>query len=377
MLVAGGFHRNGGMDRLNLALADYLADRGRSVHLVCYSFNPELENKVTSIKLVQRPRGSFRLGGLLLAREGRRVAGLLQRGSCGARVVVNGGNCDWPDINWVHCVHHAWKRSGQPSRSSFRLRDKLSRWLFCRRERIVLGKAQVLIANSQRTRKDLENLLQIDPERIHVVYPGADTDFRQTSMRRREAALAWLGRNERRPLVAFVGAFGEDSNKGFNVLFSAWVKLCDRRDWDVDLVVAGGGRALESWRHRVVTAGLDRRITMLGFTNRVPDVLAAADLLVSPVRYESYGLNVHEALCTGIPAMVTKTAGVAERYPTALGDLLLNDPDDADDLAARIFRWRTAIPYWKENVTPLARELSCHTLTDMAGRIVAIADGMN
>ena len=25
-----------------------------------------------------------------------------------ARVVVNGGNCAWPDINWVHAVHAAW-----------------------------------------------------------------------------------------------------------------------------------------------------------------------------------------------------------------------------------------------------------------------------
>jgi glycosyltransferase involved in cell wall biosynthesis len=376
LLVAGGFHRNGGMDRLNWALANYMADRGRSVHLVCYSLDPELENKVTSIKSVPRPAGSFMLGELLLAREGRRKAGLLRHESSGARVVVNGGNCDWPDINWVHCVHQAWKRSDQPLRASLGVRNKFSRWLFCRRERTVLRKARVLIANSQRTCKDLVNLLKIDPERIHVVYPSADTDFSLTTAGHREAALAWLARNERRPLVAFVGALGDDSNKGFDVLFSAWVKLCVRSDWDADLVVAGGGRALESWRHRIAGARLERRITMLGFTDRVPDVLAAADLLVSPVRYESYGLNVHEAICTGIPAMVTRTAGVAERYPTALGDLLLNYPNDADDLAARIFRWRAAIPYWKEKVAPLARELGRHTLTNMAGHIVAIADGV-
>jgi glycosyltransferase involved in cell wall biosynthesis len=377
LLVAGGFHRNGGMDRLNWALANYLADRGSSVHLVGHSVSPALEKKAAAIKLVPRPGGSFLLGGLMLARAGRSAAGSLQRESSGVRVVVNGGNCDWPDINWVHCVHHAWKRNNPQSHASLRLRNKFSRWLFCRRERTILRRARILIANSQRTRGDLVNLLHIDADRVHVVYPGADRDFSPPSAGHRAAARAWLARSEQRPLVAFVGGFGDDSNKGFDVLFSAWVKLCARRDWDVDLVVAGGGRALESWRHRVAAARLDRRITMLGFTERVSDVLAAADLLVSPVRYESYGLNVHEALCTGIPAMVTRTAGVAERYPAELEDLLLSDSGDPDDLAARIFCWRTAIPYWRDKISPLARELGCDSLKNMAWRIVSIASGMN
>ncbi len=68
---------------------------------------------------------------------------------------------------------------------------------------------------------------------------------------------------------------------------------------------------------------------MVGFTNRVSDILAAADVLVSPVRYESYGLNVQEAICCGVPAIVSRAAGVAERYPTELSDLLLPDPNDA------------------------------------------------
>jgi glycosyltransferase involved in cell wall biosynthesis len=377
LLVAGGFHRSGGMDRLNWALASHLADCGRQVHLVCHDANHGLERSAATTRIVPRPAGSFMLGGMLLAREGRRIAGLLQSGSAGVRVLVNGGNCNWPDINWVHCVHHAWKRSDGPSPAWFKLKSRFSKWLSCRRERTVLRAARVLIANSERTRRDLVHLLKIDPERIHVVYPGVDKDFSPPTPGRRAAARAWLARNEQRPLVAFVGALGYDSNKGFDVLFSAWVKLCARPDWDVDLVVAGGGRALDSWRRRVAAARLEGRITMLGFTHRVPDVLAAADLLVSPARYESYGLNVQEALCVGIPAMVTKTAGVAERYPLALRDLLLSDQHNADDLAERIAKWRTSINYWREKVTPFSRELCAHSLADMAAQIVSIAEGEN
>ena len=39
---------------------------------------------------------------------------------------------------------------------------------------------------------------------------------------------------------------------------------------------------------------------------------------------------------------VTDTAGIAERYPAALQPLLIPDPNDATDLAARLRAWRSA-----------------------------------
>jgi glycosyltransferase involved in cell wall biosynthesis len=103
-------------------------------------------------------------------------------------------------------------------------------------------------------------------------------------------------------------------------------------------VVVGAGPALEGWRH--AAAALGDSVEFLGFRADVPEVLRACDALLSPTRYEAYGLNVHEALCCGLPALVSRSAGVAERYPTELDDLLIPDPDDATDLAARLRRWR-------------------------------------
>jgi glycosyltransferase involved in cell wall biosynthesis len=374
VLVAGGFHRHGGMDRLNSALARYLIERGNPVHLVCHSVEPELREGAASVHVVPKPGGSFMLGGMLLAREGRLVASRVNRqSSTGTRVVVNGGNCDWPDINWVHCVHHAWKRNDYASPYWFRLKNRCSLWLACRREWTSLRRARVAIANSERTRRDLIEHLGMEPERIHVVYPGADPQFTPSNAGQRAASRAWLGKGEQ-PLVAFVGALGYDSNKGFDVLLPAWRRLCARRNWDADLIVAGGGRGLGSWTRHVAEAGLESRITLLGFTDRVADVLAAADLLVSPARYESYGLNVHEAICCGVPAMVTETAGVAERYPAELWELLINNPEDIEALAERIFRWRAGIGPWKQRIASFSQALRSYTLDAMAKRIVRITN---
>ena len=78
----------------------------------------------------------------------------------------------------------------------------------------------------------------------------------------------------------------------------------------------------------------------LGFRRDMPAVFAACDVLIHPARYEAYGLGVHEALCRGLPAIVSATAGVAERYPADLGNLLLHDPESVSELTERLASWR-------------------------------------
>jgi glycosyltransferase involved in cell wall biosynthesis len=370
VLIAGGFHRHGGMDRCNWALARYLIDLGKRVHLVTHSADPALKEKGT-VYLVGKPANSFFLGEFLLARRGREVAGKLTARWPRTRVVANGGNCGWPDINWVHFVHSAWTcRASCPI--SFRAKDRIARLIALRAERSALQSARVIVANSERTRSDLIRHLAIDPSRVHTIYPGTDPGVRPPNRKSRWAARTWLRIDEARPLVAFVGALGYDSRKGMDVLFNAWRRLCARPDWDADLLVAGGGRALPAWRRQIAQAGLDDRIRLAGFVDRIPEMLAAADLLVSPVRYEAYGLNVHEAICCGVPAMVTKTAGVAERYPAELRPLLIEDPEDVDALVAKLLRWRMAMDYWREKIAPFSQELRSYTLDDMAKRMVAV-----
>ena len=71
----------------------------------------------------------------------------------------------------------------------------------------------------------------------------------------------------------------------------------------------GAGATIDAWKARAESEGLAQSIEFLGFRRDVQKVLGACDILVSPARYEAYGLNVHEALCLGLPALVTRDAG--------------------------------------------------------------------
>ena len=174
-----------------------------------------------------------------------------------------------------------------------------------------------------------------------------------------------------------MGGLGYDHRKGFDALFAAWERLCARPDWDVDLLVAGSGPAQPMWQTRISQAGLRGRIRLLGFSNDIKAVLAAADLLVSPVRYEAYGLNVQEAICRGIPAMVTASAGVAERYDAQYAPMLIPDPEDLIDLVNRLLAWRTAREDWRAKFRSFGDRLRSRTWRDTAMDLVSIVQNSN
>ena len=106
----------------------------------------------------------------------------------------------------------------------------------------------------------------------------------------------------------------------------------------------------------------------------VAELLAAADLLVSPVRYESYGLNVHEAVCRGVPVLVSRRAGVTERFTAKVSDMVLPDPEDVEDLIVKLRRWRSAMADWRARIFSVGAELRRYTWTDMAARIVSLVE---
>jgi glycosyltransferase involved in cell wall biosynthesis len=374
VLVTGGVHNAGGMDRANAALVSYLCNRKTPVDLITHRVDARvIRNAAINTFLVGRPLSSFFMAQRNLRFVGMRVARETVRRCPDARVVVNGGNCEWPDINWVHCLHRNWELVDGGAPMWIRVKNRLEKQIARKNELRALRSARYIVCNSKNTYSAIIELLGSRSQYVKTIYLGADCKWK-TAFERKEPARAWLGIPTDRPLVTFIGALGYDCNKGFDTLWDAWRRLCARPEWDADLVVAGGGRALSVWRRALERPEIADRIRFLGHTDKIGEVLAAADLLVSPVRYESYGLNVQEALCYGVPAIVSACAGVAERYFPECNDLLLPDPEDARDLARRMLRWRPNIEDTKRRIEPMAQMLRDHTWNDMAREIVEFVE---
>jgi glycosyltransferase involved in cell wall biosynthesis len=375
VIVTGDFTQIGGQDKANYALASFLAERGAAVHVVAHRVDePLASHSAVTVHPVSRPLGSHLLGARNLDRTGRRVARQVERRHPGARVIVNGGNCTFPGVCWVHMVHHAWSPLDPAAPFAMRIKNRVAAWTDRRRESRVLAASRLVVVNSERTRRDVERL-GVAPARVHVVHLGSDpkTHAPPTALER-SAARAWLGIPERRRLVAFVGALGYERKKGFDILLAAWQRLLAQGS-DATLLAAGGG-ALGFWQREIEAHRLEGTVRLLGHLDRVSELLAAADLLVSPTRYDAYGLNVQEALCRGLPAIVSSHAGVAERYPPELHELLLSDPEDAAGLAQRISAAFEDRERLRPHVDALGARLRAWTWRDMAERMTHLIEGV-
>jgi glycosyltransferase involved in cell wall biosynthesis len=375
LIVAADFTNHGGMDWANYELAWHLADRvGAPVHLVSYRVvAPLCDHPNVTWHRVRKPLNSYTLGESVMRRTGRKIASEIA--AKGGRVIVNGGNCDFGDINWVHAVQAAWDCRDAHAPLLFRLRHHLNKRVVRRQERESVRAAKIVLTNSDAARQQIIDQVVVPAERVHRVYYGTDPKiFKPATENARCAAREALGWAPDRPVITFIGALGHDRNKGIDVLYAAFEMLCRNKDWNADVVIVGGGAEVELWRTRAQQAGLGDRFRMMGFSKRVPEVLAGADALVSPTHYDAYGLGVHEALCCGLPAFVTRCAGIAERYPADLQDLLLENPPSASDLAAKLKRWHASMPQYRQRVARFSDELRQRAWADMSADIVSLIE---
>jgi len=373
LIVTGDFVTTGGMDVANHALAGHLARAGHEVHLVAHRVAEDLlALPNVHFHEARKPLDSYYLGRKHLDRLGRKLAEKIT--NRGGRVVVNGGNCQFGDVNWVHYVHAAYAPAVAGS-AARRLAHAWKRSTFLAEERAALAVARVVVAASKVTRRDLIRHLDQPEPKIRTVYYGTDPQRnRPATVAERAATRARLGWPAHAPVALFVGALG-DRRKGFDTVFEAWRMLQWRQAGDVRLAVVGRGGEARAWQERVGRAGLGSKISFLGFRQDVPEILRAADLLVAPARYEPYGLGVHEALCSGVPAITGEASGVAEKYPPELRDLLLEDASDAGALADRIVRWLSDRSRARAVMIGLSQELRRWTWDDMAAAFVRAAEG--
>ena len=370
-LATGDFTPHGGMDRANHALARYLATSGRDVHLIAHRVSPDLASRPgVTVHHAPRPLGSHLLGAPFLARAASSVA---RRLGPSTRLLSNGGNTRWVAPTWVHYLHAAYAPD-VASGPLVRLLAAAGRRRYLAQEAGTLATAPAIICNSARTAADVRRCYGVDPSRVHVVYYGVDPEaFAAVTPAARAGARTALGMDAAAPLAIFIGALG-DRRKGFDALFDAWRRLGTDAAWDVNLVIVGVGAEVDAWERRAAAAGLGRRLTFLRFRSDIPRVLAAADVLVHPARYEAYGLGVHEALCRGLPVIVSAGAGVAERLPDDLRPLTLPDPIAVDDLVMRLRLWRGDREEWGIRARAAGETLRRRTWDHMAADIAGIVE---
>ena len=139
-----------------------------------------------------------------------------------------------------------------------------------------------------------------------------------------------LGIRDDEQVIVFVA--NELERKGFDTLVEATARLRKR---PIRLLVVGRVDP-DRYRPLVERHGLADRVTYTGSTDDPARFHAAAEAFALPTRYEPWGLVIVEALASGLPVVTTRLAGAARAVHEGRTGMLLESPDDPEELAATL-----------------------------------------
>jgi len=201
-----------------------------------------------------------------------------------------------------------------------------------RKLRFAQQEADVVIAISEATKRDVVTHLGIPGERVHVVYGGVDAAMRPIGDSEVLArALAPMGLDPG-GYILHVGTI--EPRKNLVRLVEAYSRVRKMMPPPVPKLALVGAKGwhFEEVFERVEALGLEDHVL---FTKRVGrDTLSfvynGAALFVYPSLYEGFGLPVLEAMACGVPVITSNVSSLPEIVGNA-GVLL--DPTDAEELA--------------------------------------------
>jgi len=225
--------------------------------------------------------------------------------------------------------------------------------------RRVVRAADCVVAISQFIRSEYE-LRGIDPRKIRVVYNGIDAS-RYARASDPAATRGALGLEPDEQLVLLPGRLSR--YKGQLELLDALPLILEHHPrarvvfagYDSpelgDLVVPGRGSVGAVLQGRAAELGVTDRMLLTGATSQMPELMAAADVVVVPSWAEPFGLVVAEAMAAARPIVAAHAGAIPElvkdgesallvpaRDPPALAQAitrLLDDPALAQRLATR------------------------------------------
>jgi len=186
---------------------------------------------------------------------------------------------------------------------------RVSLWV----ERTAVEAADAVIAVSSGMRDDVLSVYPaLDPDRVHVVKNGIDTDVWYPAPS--ESVLTELGVDPTRPIVAFVGRITRQ--KGVPHLLAA----AHRFDPDVQLVLCAGAPDTPEIAAEVSAAVrelADRRSGVFWVQEILPigkirEILSAATVFVCPSVYEPLGIVNLEAMACGTAVVASDVGGIPE-----------------------------------------------------------------
>ncbi len=194
------------------------------------------------------------------------------------------------------------------------------RQLFTARAKKAAERSDVIIAVSQFTADQVEELLKVDRSKIKVIHHGVREALDRTMLPREN-------------LILHVGTIQE--RKNISRLVEAFESV--PKDWKLVLAGASTGFGAEKILKRIESSPARARIQITGYLSApaLDRLFAKSRIFAFPSLDEGFGMPVLEAMMRGVPVITSNRSAL----PEVAGDAaLLVDPEDTAALTDAIQR---------------------------------------
>lgn len=212
------------------------------------------------------------------------------------------------------------------------LLQKLYTWLVSQ----AAHRADLILTDSQASRRDIVERLGVPAEQVHAVLLAADERFHPVTD---DAVLQAVHSNYRLPerFILYLGGFDVRKNVPRLVrAYGQFLRAAGSAPETPRLVIAGKLPAADTAftpdpRRIVAEEGIGDWVHFTGWVEEAdkPALYSLASLFVFPSLYEGFGLPVAEAAACGTPVVTSNRSSLPEAAP---GAILVN-PEDEKELA--------------------------------------------
>ncbi len=192
----------------------------------------------------------------------------------------------------------------------------------------VKKECDMVISDSDATKKDLISVLKISPNKIKTVYPGINKNFIPKS----DKEITKI-KNKYHLNKKYILTLGKiEPRKNFPALIKAFDKLLSKYTsnmQDFELIIIGN----QGWQDKLNSAKNKRILSYIDDID-LPSIYSGAELFVYPSLYEGFGFPVIEAMACGCPVAASDRGSLKE----IVNDHgVFFDPTNEKDMAEKIF----------------------------------------
>jgi len=220
-----------------------------------------------------------------------------------------------PMMKWKGMIR-GMKPGGKPSFSMYSLS--------------FIENARKIIAISENTKKDLVNLLGLNPNKIDVIYYGVGSEFmpnREISKRELRQSLG-LPNDTKLILIT-----GQEQYKNHQACLQAMQIIEKKYNGHVQIVRLGKNN--NHWQELKKDHDLENEIINIEnlALSKVADLYNSVDILLFPSHYEGFGRPPIEAMACGLPVVCSNAASL----PEVVGDAaLVSQPNDYKQISENV-----------------------------------------